>query len=193
MTFSDIDARGHREARSLPLERPSATTHREAGIQDFRAVMRRLPGGVSIVTAGCGQDITGMTVTSVTSLSAEPPRLLVNVNLNASSLPLIRQDRLFGVNILGSDQRAAAARFSDRALKGPQRFEGLDWFRRPSGLPLLGGSLASVECRVDEIIERYSHAIVIGQLLHVSLSADLSALTYWNGGYLPIGQERDPG
>ncbi|MDR3467874.1 MAG: flavin reductase family protein [Xanthobacteraceae bacterium] len=164
----------------------------DAAPPDFRSVMRRLAGGVSIITAGCGQDITGMTVTSLTSLSAEPPRLLVNVNLNASSLPLIRHDRLFGVNILGSDQEEAAARFSSR-LKGAQRFEGLTWFRRPSGLPLLAGSLATIECRVDEIIERYSHAVIIGELLHTSLSPDLSALAYWDGGYVPIARDHDLG
>ena len=51
----------------------------------FRAVMRRLAGGVTIITAGRDEDITGMTVTSLTSLSASPPRLLVSVNRQASS------------------------------------------------------------------------------------------------------------
>ncbi len=57
--------------------------------QQFRSVMRRLAGGVSIITAGRGNDITGMTVTSLTSLSATPPRLLVSINRQASSSLLI--------------------------------------------------------------------------------------------------------
>ena len=84
----------------------------------FRAVMRRLAGGVSIITAGRGDDIMGMTVTSLTSLSADPPRLLVSINRQASSFSLIDRHRLFGVNILGSDQQELAARFSNIELRG---------------------------------------------------------------------------
>ena len=68
----------------------------------FRLVMRRLAGGVCVITAGRGDDITGMTVTSLTSLSASPPRLLVSINRQASSFEPIARHRLFGVNILGS-------------------------------------------------------------------------------------------
>ena len=92
--------------------------------RQFRSLMRRLAGGVVIITAGRGDDITGMTVTSLTSLSATPPRLLVSINRQASSFPLIERHRLFGVNILGSDQQALADRFSNGRLKGKQRFEG---------------------------------------------------------------------
>src|SRR6202051_1156747 len=81
--------------------------------QQFRSVMRRLAGGVSIITAGHGNDITGMTVTSLTSLSATPPRLLVSINRQASSFPLIERQRVFGVNILGSDQPDLADHFSN--------------------------------------------------------------------------------
>src|ERR1700716_4763610 len=95
--------------------------------QQFRSVMRRLAGGVSIITAGRGDDITGMTVTSLTSLSATPPRLLVSINRQASSFPLIERYRTFGVNILGSDQQTLADRFSNGRLKGKQRFEGAAW------------------------------------------------------------------
>src|SRR5439155_1329747 len=90
----------------------------------FRSVMRRLAGGVVVITAGRGDDIAGMTVTSLTSLSATPPRLLVSINRQASSFPLIERYRTFGVNILGSDQQALADRFSNGRLKGRQRFEG---------------------------------------------------------------------
>ena len=132
--------------------------------RQFRSVMRRLAGGVGIITAGRGDEITGMTVTSLTSLSADPPRLLVSINRQASSFSLIDRHRLFGVNILGSDQQALAARFSNIQLKGRQRFEGILWFAGSAGVPLLGNALATVECRVEEIIERHSHGIIVGSL-----------------------------
>lgn len=159
--------------------------------QQFRLVMRRLAGDVCIITAGQGDDITGMTVTSLTSLSATPPRLLVNINRQASSFASIAHHRMFGVNILGSDQQALAERFSDRHLKGKQRFEGVAWTRGPSGVPLLERSLAMVECQVEEIIERHSHGIIVGRLSSMEMSHRLSGLTYWNGRYVQIDHEAD--
>jgi flavin reductase (DIM6/NTAB) family NADH-FMN oxidoreductase RutF len=159
--------------------------------QQFRSVMRRLAGGVSIITAGRGGDITGMTVTSLTSLSATPPRLLVSINRQASSFALIERHRLFGVNVLGSDQHCVAGRFSNGRLKGGERFEGIEWAPGSSGVPLLGHSLATIECQVEEIIERHSHGIVVGSLLSFELSSRLSGLVYWNGQYIEINPDSD--
>lgn len=157
----------------------------------FRSLMRRLAGGVSIITAGRGDDVTGMTVTSLTSLSASPPRVLVSIGRQASSFALIERYRLFGINILGADQRQLAQRFSDGKLKGKQRFEGTSWIPGSSGVPLLGKSLAVVECQVEEIIERYSHGIIVGRLLSMELSHRLSGLAYWNGQYVEIDHDSD--
>ncbi|MET4483745.1 flavin reductase family protein [Bradyrhizobium sp. F1.13.3] len=159
--------------------------------RQFRSAMRRLAGGVSIITAGKNDEITGMTVTSLTSLSADPPRLLVNINRQASSFPLIERHGVFGVNILGADQRDVADRFSNGRLKGKQRFEAIAWSRGKSGVPLLGGALAAVECEVDEIIERYSHGMIVGRLIAVELSRRLSGLVYWNSEYLEISHDID--
>jgi flavin reductase (DIM6/NTAB) family NADH-FMN oxidoreductase RutF len=159
--------------------------------QQFRSVMRRLAGGVSIITAGCGDDITGMTVTSLTSLSAAPPRLLVSINRQASSFALIDRHRLFGVNILGSDQHDIAGRFSNGRLKGRERFEDIAWSPGSSGVPLLRHSLAAIECQVEEIIERHSHGIVVASLLSFELTPRLSGLVYWNGQYIEIDPEND--
>lgn len=96
---------------------------------DFRGAMRHLTGGVSVITAGRGRDITGMTVTSVTSLSVDPPTLIVSINRDASSFPLIRRHGAFGVNILAADQLDVAERFAGKGgLKWADRF-----MRRPVG------------------------------------------------------------
>jgi flavin reductase (DIM6/NTAB) family NADH-FMN oxidoreductase RutF len=154
--------------------------------QQFRSIMRRLPGGVSVITAGDGDDITGMTVTSLTSLSASPPRLLVSINRAASSFALIERTGLFGVNILGAIQHGIAGRFSNSRLRGSQRFDGLEWRRGSSGVPLLKNTAATIECEVEEIIERHSHGIIVGRLLSFELSPQVSGLAYWNGQYVEI-------
>src|SRR4051794_17828254 len=159
---------------------------------DFRNAMRRLTGGVSIVTAGRGKDVSGMTVTSVTSLSAEPPALIVSVNRAASSFPLIRRYGFFGVNILNADQLDIAERFTGKdGAKGAGRFAGAEWFTRASGVPLLADALAAIDCEVEEIVERHSHAIVIGRVLDVQVSPRSAALAYWQGQYLAIDRDED--
>lgn len=159
---------------------------------DFRGAMRHLTGGVSIITAGKGKDISGMTVTSVSSLSVEPPSLIVSINRAASSWPLIARHGAFGVNILTADQLDIAERFTGKGgLKGADRFTGAEWTTRASGAPLLVGALAAVDCEVEEVIERHSHAIVIGRVLDVIASERTAALAYWHGEYVAIDREED--
>ena len=159
---------------------------------DFRGAMRHLAGGVSVITAGRAKDITGMTVTSVSSLSVDPPTLIVSINREASSWPLVKRYGFFGVNILTSDQIDIADRFTGKGgLKGADRFAGAQWMTRASGVPLLAGALAAIDCEVEDIVERHSHAIVIGRVLDVAVSARTAALAYWQGRYVAIDQDED--
>ena len=164
----------------------------EVSVDDFRNAMRRLTGGVSVITAGRGKDIGGMTVTSVTSLSVEPAALIVSINRAASFWPVIRRHGFFGVNILNADQVEIAERFTGKGgLKGAERFAGADWFTRASGAPLLSGALAAIDCEVEEVVERHSHAIVIGRVLDLKVSPRSAALAYWHGQYLAIDRDED--
>lgn len=159
---------------------------------EFRSAMRSLAGGVSVISVGRGSDISGMTVTSVTSLSVEPATLLVSVNRLSSSFPLLQRYGAFGVNILTAEQLDIAERFAGKGgLRGAERFAGAEWVTRATGVPLLADSLASIECDVEEVIERHSHAIVIGRVRDVLTSVPTTALTYWNGQYVAIDQNED--
>jgi flavin reductase (DIM6/NTAB) family NADH-FMN oxidoreductase RutF len=170
----------------------SASIDPEVSSGDFRNAMRHLTGGVSVITAGRGRDISGMTVTSVSSLSVDPPALIVSINREASSWPLVKRYGFFGVNILTSDQIDIAERFTGKGgLRGADRFAGARWMTRASGVPLLVGSLAAVDCEVEDIVERHSHAIVIGRVLDVAVSTRTAALAYWQGRYVAIDQDED--
>jgi flavin reductase (DIM6/NTAB) family NADH-FMN oxidoreductase RutF len=171
--------------RSIPGRRVVSSDY-------FRDAMRQLTGGVSVITVGRGKDITGMTVTSVSSLSVDPPALIVSVNRTASSLPLLKRCGNFGVNILTSDQSDIAERFTGKdGSKGAARFSGADWTTRVSGVPLLEGALAVLDCEVEETIERHSHAIIIGRVLDIQVSARSAALAYWHGQYVAIDRDED--
>jgi flavin reductase (DIM6/NTAB) family NADH-FMN oxidoreductase RutF len=165
---------------------------RDVSADDFRGAMRHLVGGVSVITAGRGEDITGMTVTSVSSLSVDPPTLIVGVNLSSSTYPVLRRHSVFGVNILTADQLDIADRFSGKGgLKGRDRFAGGEWITRALSAPLLVGALAAVDCEVEEVIERHSHAIVIGRVRDLILSKRESALGYWHGRYVAVDRDED--
>jgi flavin reductase (DIM6/NTAB) family NADH-FMN oxidoreductase RutF len=165
---------------------------RDVSADDFRGAMRHLAGGVSVITVGRGKEITGMTVTSVSSLSVDPPTLIVSINRESSSWPLLKRHGVFGVNILTSDQLDIAERFTGKGgLNGAERFAGAEWITRASGVPLLAGALAAIDCEVEDIVERHSHAIVIGRVLDMQLSPRTAALAYWQGQYVAIDQNED--
>ena len=158
----------------------------------FRGGMRQLAGGVSVITAGAGSDRSGMTVTSVSSLSVDPPTVIVSINRDSSSWPLIKRLGFFGANILTADQLDVAERFTGKSgLKGADRFSGAQWFTRASGVPLLAGALAAIDCEVEDVVERHSHAIVVGRVLDIQTSTRTAALAYWQGQYVAIDQNED--
>jgi flavin reductase (DIM6/NTAB) family NADH-FMN oxidoreductase RutF len=165
---------------------------REVSSSDFRGAMRHLAGGVSVITVGRGKDITGMTVTSVSSLSVDPPTLIVSINRESSSWPLLKRHSAFGVNILASDQLDVAERFTGKGgLKGADRFAGARWVSGVSGVPLLVGALSAIDCEAEDIIERHSHAIVVGRVKEIRNSQRTAALAYWQGQYVAIDQDED--
>ncbi|MBH0238930.1 flavin reductase family protein [Methylobrevis albus] len=159
-----------------------------AGLHDLdpaalKIAMRSLAGGVSVITAGSGDDRTGATVTSATSLSVEPPTMIVNINLASSSWPVIRRHGHFCVNIVRHDQQPIADRFAGRGgLKGVARYEGADWTTLITGAPVLIGALAAIDCEVEEAIERHSHAIILGRVRAIAHGSG-DPLVYANARY----------
>lgn len=157
-------------------------------VPDFRLAMRQLAGAVSVITIGEGNDRNGLTVTSLSSLSVDPPTILVCVNRTASSWPLFERYGVFGVNVLAESHRAVADRFAGRnGERGPARFEGAEWFTLTTGAPLLVGALTVLDCEVEEMIERHSHSIIIGRVRAVHNTVHAHPLLYWQGKYV----ERD--
>src|SRR4029077_15138061 len=114
------------------------------------------------------------------------------INRASSSWPLLERYRCFGVNILRADQIAIAERFDGRnGLKGADRFTGAQWLQLASGVPLLKGALAAIDCEVEDIVERHSHALVIGRVLYLVLSQPAAALAYWHGQYVALDRDED--
>ncbi|MGL5168031.1 MAG: flavin reductase family protein [Afipia sp.] len=159
----------------------------------FRGAMRQLATGVSVLTTGRDENITGITVTSLSSLSVDPPTLIVSIDRASLFWPRLQRYHAFGVNILSASQLEIADRFAGTgSSEGPGRFSGVEWTSGVSGVPLLTDALAAVDCEVEELIERHSHAIVIGRVLEIRTSARRKgALAYWQRQYVAIDQDED--
>lgn len=154
----------------------------------LKLAMRHLVGGVSVVTAGLGNDRTGATVTSAHSLSIDPETMLVSINLASSSWPVIRSYGHFCVNVLGADQQPVADRFAGKGgVKGKDRYEGSEWSSLHTGASALVGALAAIDCEVEHIIERHSHALIFGAVRAVVTGEERQALVYSHGRYGAYG------
>jgi flavin reductase (DIM6/NTAB) family NADH-FMN oxidoreductase RutF len=152
----------------------------------FRHAMRALSSGVAIVACGEGDSRIGCTVTSLASLSLTPPTLFICLTRSSSTLTALRATGAFGVNLLAARHEALALRFSGRGgVHGPRRFDGAPWTALATGAPILADALAAFDCIIEEVIERHSHAIVLGAVVSLREGADEPALSHLRGVYAP--------
>lgn len=150
----------------------------------YRRAMRQLAGGVSVVTVGRAPHRTGFTATSVSSLSVDPPRLIVSVNRGSSSFPATKRSQCFGVSILARHHHDIAMRFGGAAgAKGEERFGTDCWHTMKTGASLLCDGLAAFDCELEEIIERHSHGILVGRIVATRHRNIGDALVYWRSDY----------
>ena len=150
----------------------------------FRQAMREFAAGVSIVACGAGEGRSGCTVTALTSLSLTPPTLLICLSREAHTLKRLTETGAFSVNLLGARHRELADRFASRiGERGAARFAVGRWTTLATGSPLLADALAAVDCRVEEILQRHTHAIVIGAVVAVQRGEGGAALTHWRSQY----------
>lgn len=149
----------------------------------FKRGMRRLASGVSIVTTAEGGERHGMAATSVCSVSAEPPTLLVCVNRTATTHAVIGRAGFFCVNFLAENDDELARRFAT-PLGRETRFQGRDWTTLITAAPALVGSLASFDCEVTDSIGVDSHTVFIGRVKAIELWHErIVPLVYLDGRF----------
>jgi flavin reductase len=155
---------------------------------NFRQAMRRLTSAVSVISTAHAGTRHGITVTSVTSVSMEPPSLLFCVNRRSSLHdPLIRSGQ-FCVNILQAHQIEVANAFSGR-MTGEERFLCGEWTSDEADIPYLIPAQANVFCETDAISSYGTHSIVIGKVRKVAVQGQVAPLLYQDGQYtVGLGQ-----
>jgi flavin reductase (DIM6/NTAB) family NADH-FMN oxidoreductase RutF len=139
-----------------------------ATAEEFKRGMRKLAGGVNVITVLEGGQAHGLTATAVCSLSAEPPHLLICVNGSASAHDPIAKAGAFGVNVLGYDQEDIARRFAGMdGCERAQRFSIGRWTTHTTGAPLLEDALSAFDCQVIQEVSAPTHTVFIGRVVAV--------------------------
>lgn len=153
----------------------------------FRAGMRRLTAAVSIVSAHGDEGPAGATVSSVTSLCADPQSLLFCLNRASTMHQVIAGTRYFAINVLHHSQADLAAAFADPRQRA-QRFEQGRWELGDKRAPYLSDAQVVFLCERNQLIDFGTHAICIGNVLDVFLRADFDPLVYAEGAMHRIAQ-----
>jgi 3-hydroxy-9,10-secoandrosta-1,3,5(10)-triene-9,17-dione monooxygenase reductase component len=148
----------------------------------FRDTLARWPSGVTVVTARDGDEPVGMTAASFSSLSLDPPLVLVCVARSAHSHDGLVAARGFAVHILGSGQAEMSARFAE---PGPIKFDDYPDEPGPFGAPLLPFGVALLVCAHHAALDGGDHTILVGRVVETDL-AGADPLVYCNRGYWRI-------
>ena len=167
---------------------PAGRTSQEV-LDAFRMAMRHVAATVYAVTTGHGGDRYGIIATAVSSLSFDPPSLLVCVNRSASLHGPLGRAETFCINVLGLGNRDVAERFATG--RGEERFDIGDW-EEQHGVPVLTSAQSSFVCRRAHCHDFGTHTIFIGELIDAHHRADAAPLTYFDRQYIDISaaQER---
>ncbi len=150
---------------------------------DFKAAMRRLASAVGVLTAHSPEGPVGMAATSITSLTVEPPAILVCVNRKATIHALLGENEKFCINLLSRHQHEISKAFGS-ASKREERFADGHWSTDETGLPWLEEAQANISCRVAKVVPYATHSIVIGDVLAVRVADSVAPLIYQDGDYL---------
>lgn len=149
----------------------------------FKAAMRRLAASVAVVAARGDQGPVGIAATSVTSLTADPPAVLICVNRSTLLHGLLVPTTPLSVNLLARDQKDVSAAFGGGTSQ-EERFSVGTWREGPGGLPELTGAQAVLYCVIDAMLAYGTHSIVIARVLRAEVSDTVAPLIYQDGSYL---------
>ena len=148
--------------------------------QDFKSAMRRLAATVCIVSTADEDGWHGMTATAVTSVSMDPPSVLVCVNTTATLHKVLHSGGRFCINLLRASQESYAGTFSSSKIRGADRFADHAWKAsdETDGLPYLVEAQSNMFCDIDQAVSYGTHTIFIGRVNSVRNGELVSPLLY---------------
>ena len=149
---------------------------------DLRALMRRFPAGVAVVTVDVSGQRLGLTVGSLLSLSLDPPLVGVSVSSHSALHELLREAGGFAVNLLAGGQEWVAQHFA-RGVPPIAMWHGVATREGAAGAPLIVGALGWLECRLAGECPAGDHTLFVGEVLSVELGEAAPPLVYLESAY----------
>ncbi len=143
----------------------SSGTRKTVADDIFRDMISRFASGVTVITTTADDGDHGTTASAVSSLSMDPPMLLICLNKTSDTRAAIVQSGVFGVNVLAEHQGDIAYKF---AKKGTGKFAGVDTLRGRTGIPLVQNALAHFECEVEETVTGGTHSVFLARVKEAS-------------------------
>ena len=162
----------------------------EIGSETFRLVMGHFATGISVVTTFDGDRPAGITVNALSSVSLDPALVMVALDRRRFITPMVRAAGRYAVNILSEGQQALSDCFAHAPVSpGREEFCGAAWTPGPTGLPLIDGSIATLECTVVETFSAGDHDLFIGRVDSLQQHREgVAPLLYYRRRYLRIEQ-----
>jgi len=150
--------------------------------QDLKNALKLWASGVTVVTAKTESlGLKGMTATSFSSVSMDPPQILVCINKSADTGDAVLEGKTFAVNILKAEQQEISNQFAGGASQ-EERFANVNWHEGETGSPVIDDTLASIECTVVDQVLAGTHWVVIGEVQAVTCRSG-EPLMYYNSAY----------
>ncbi|MEJ7608894.1 MAG: flavin reductase family protein [Bryobacteraceae bacterium] len=166
--------------RVIDLSRSGKLTAAIIDPDTFRKTCSRFATGIAIATVTDADGAPfGLTINSFTSVSCSPPLVLICVDFRCNILSHFRSAPYYGINVLSEAQRELSVRFSQ-----PQgdRFADIGWSQGITGVPLLQGSLACMECCVTQTVDAGDHVVLLAEVIYARY-AEGDPLLYYRSRY----------
>lgn len=171
---------------SIDATHEATAERRRLSSNEFRDIIGRFASGVTVITAQHEGRLLGTTASAVSSLSLDPPMLLVCLNKTSTTGQGIAQAGRFAVNILAEDQADAALRFASKGDK----FAGVNILYGGGGEPLLEDALANLECRLVEEVTGGTHSVFLAEVEHAT-GRQGAPLAYFRGQFGRLELKQD--
>jgi flavin reductase len=160
----------------------------EASRQEFRDAMARLGAAVTVVTTDGPAGRVGFTASAVCSVTDSPPTLLVCMNRNGSTNPVVKVNGVLCVNVLSAGQQRLSDIFAGfTGADAASRFEEGNWTTLVTGAPALEDAAAALDCEVEEVLEKGTHSVLFARVLAIRLGPAKPALIWFSRHYHPVG------
>ncbi|SMH38041.1 flavin reductase family protein [Mesorhizobium australicum] len=165
----------------------SANTISEIDPDCFRTILRSAAASVVVITTCADGELHGMTATAFSSVSADPPSVLIVVNRTTRSHSRLLRSGRFAINVLAEDQEWIGQRF---AGKIEDQFSGVGHIATAEGLPVLTGCAAHMECRTQETVDVGTHTIFVGRVV-AGKAEPAAPLLYHDGRFKALAPSRE--